>query len=77
MAEVFNSGMGGYTCDGCSTLLWTGHNGLTNPDGRNYDYTGMPDCIYSTPSYAYCEHCWLRINDRIRKANGDSGDAAG
>lgn len=36
MSEKFNSGHGGYTCDGCSILLWSGHLGSKYPENRFY-----------------------------------------
>lgn len=45
MGEKFNSGIGGYTCDTCSILLWAGRDGDEKPENRRYIYTAEPGTV--------------------------------
>lgn len=43
MNEKFNSGKGGYTCDRCGLLLWSGVGGGLNPAKRRFTYQSQED----------------------------------
>tara|TARA_R110000787_G_scaffold193899_2_gene305446 strand:- start:31828 stop:32022 length:195 start_codon:yes stop_codon:yes gene_type:complete len=62
MCERFNSGAGGYTCDGddCNLLLWAGVGGLNKPEKRQYIYSVKEEDIITTvDDKAYCsEECY-------------------
>lgn len=57
MCERFNSGMGGYTCDGCDVLLWAGHNGAQNPQNRVFCYSTKPEDVIQIDNCFYCKKC--------------------
>jgi len=57
MCERFNSGMGGYTCDGCAVLLWAGHQGALNPENRIYCYTTKKEDVIQIGNSFFCKKC--------------------
>ncbi len=58
MTERFNSGRGGYTCDGCGALLWAGFNGLEKPANRGYIYgIQSEDVFIRDDGTAVCKKC--------------------
>jgi len=64
--ERFNSGAGGYTCDGCNVLLWSGVGGGSGPSQRNYCYTPKSDKdIHQEGVGFYCMPCKEKMNEAI------------
>lgn len=59
MTERFNSGLGGYTCDTCSRLLWSGFDG----DQRVYCYEATPETVLSRKGKHYCSQICLCKSD--------------
>ncbi len=57
MCERFNSGMGGYTCDGCNVLLWAGHQGSTIKENRVYCYSIKEEDVIAIDDGFYCKKC--------------------
>lgn len=55
--QRFNSGVGGYTCDGCSILLWSGFGGLEDESTRYYCYGATKDDVQVKEGKAYCKDC--------------------
>ncbi len=62
MTERFNSGQGGYTCDMCNVLLWSGYRGSLEPLNRKFCYGSTPESIVKKDSCFYCESCAIRLN---------------
>lgn len=57
MSERFNSGMGGYTCDGCDVLLWAGHQGSIHPENRIFSYSTKKEDVIKIGNCFYCKKC--------------------
>lgn len=57
MSERFNSGLGGYTCDTCKTLLWSGRDGATNPDNRQMVYKASREDIKKDNLFFCNDNC--------------------
>jgi hypothetical protein len=61
MTERFNSGHGGYTCDHCGRLLWSGMNGAHEPGNRLYIYGADPEHIVQRDGRFFCDDgCAIR-----------------
>lgn len=69
MCERFNSGMGGYTCDGCAVLLWAGHQGSLIPENRNYCYSTNPEDVTKIGNNFYCKSCGSQMIDYYKSIN--------
>ena len=69
MVERFNSGMGGYTCDICHTLLWAGRDGKDNKKNRIYNYSHKATDIYETENgtYKFCKKCGPKDKSRRKE----------
>ena len=54
--ERFNNGQGGYTCDNsaCTTLLWSGVNGVKEPLNRKFIYKVTKDDVVVHNHKYYC-----------------------
>ncbi len=67
MTERFNSGAGGYTCDGCSKLLWAGVGGLKNPSKRRFWYRETEESILVLDVWdkAYCGKCSETVKPKL------------
>lgn len=65
MPEVFNSGNGGYTCDCCSKLLWSGPSNVPR-----YTYAASCDSIVRFGEKYFCsEECVSKTIQLERKKN--------
>lgn len=64
MAEKFNSGYGGYTCDNCSVLLWAGANGKDKSERRIYCYNTKLENIVRVKDKIFCsKKCAVLIKE--------------
>jgi len=57
MSEKFNSGYGGYTCDQCHILLWSGIGGLEDKSRRKYIYNVKDKDVITVNEKAFCLPC--------------------
>ena len=69
MAEVFNSGNGGYTCDLCRVLLWAGFDGKDKRYNRRYTYKTTENEVYETATgkFKFCKKCGIKSPKSRRK----------
>jgi hypothetical protein len=65
MGERFNSGNGGYTCDQCGVLIWSGYSGKSVPENRYYEYGTKKEAIVENEEVCFCsQKCY---EDSINK----------
>jgi len=71
MGMTFNSGMGGYTCDSCNTLLYAGGwfwNKDRSKDDRNFYYFTQKEDILEKEDKQFCsKECFKKFEEEDKR----------